>query len=521
MRALENLRLSLRYVRMRLLESLLAVVGTLLGVAVIAAAVTLIQTYDAGIARELSGPTYRLIDVSPRGQQRLSNVPIQRVGASQGPSAELQISDMPKIKAECPSVDFVFSAVHEISNVGDIAGMTYSSSNASVSMAGGKAQSGIASGLMVQSGAVDDGPVVTSADAMTSVVVGGDAGGPSGTMQIMTAPLTPGGKGAQPAEAIPGTAVSEPAAPPPGKETIKPLVKEFDLVRTTMDGFGGWGATLARGSLFTEQDTRSGSPVLVLGDELARRMFGAQDPLGNKFRSGGVLWTVIGILAPAPYSGPEKNDFNRWAFAPFQMPAITLGGHVLAQFPLSVRNVTLAVKDTKKLRAATAEATAYFTRAYGEDSFVIRAYMLEAEQARDNHNRLFVVIGFLAGAALLISSITLLNLMTTRTLRRARSIGIFRSLGASARDIFAIFLGESLVLTLIGGLAGFALAPFLYHLLLTQLIPASWGVDLGTRINWLVMAGSLAGAVVLNVLFGIPPAAQAARTGIVDAIRAD
>jgi ABC-type antimicrobial peptide transport system permease subunit len=84
-----------------------------------------------------------------------------------------------------------------------------------------------------------------------------------------------------------------------------------------------------------------------------------------------------------------------------------------------------------------------------------------------------------------------------------------------------VCLGESTILTLGGGIAGFLLAPVLYRLLLTRLLPPSWGLGAGLAVSWPVMALALLGAVVLNLLFSLLPAAQAARTDIVAAIRTE
>ncbi len=474
---------------MRFLESALAVIGTTLGVAIIAAAATLIQTYNAGVAKELSSPIYRFIQVQPRESQRPDTAPATRFEQPGDQRMDLQISDVAAIKAETPGADYAFASAHELAG------------------SGGKGEFMIS----VSKGA----PPAGGAKGGATTAAAGALGKDNATMTFQSA-AGPGGPDG------PQMMTLEPATEGPAlSETITPLVDEFVLERMTEEGFPAYGAQPARGSLFTAQDQSRGTPVLVLGAGLAKRMFGDKDPVGGRFKKGSTVWTVIGVLAPTPYTGPEKSNPNEWAFAPFQQPVIKLPDGTSMRLPDRVRSLTVAVSDPAKLRAALAGATSYIQRQFGEGVYSVRSNLLEAEQSRTNHNRLFLVIGFLAAAALLISSITLLNLMTTRILRRSRSIGIFRSLGANGGDIFALFLGESLVLTLLGGAIGFVLAPFLYQLLLTQLIPASWGVDLGKGFDWLVMAVSLLGAVVLNLLFGLFPALQAARTNVVEAIRAE
>jgi hypothetical protein len=522
MRIVENLRLSLRYARMRLLESALAVIGTTLGVAVIAAAVTLIQTYNAGVNRELASPVYHFIEIEPISAGNQGDVAIARLGPVNGREVpRLALADIDLLKAEVPLASQVFASEHQLSSEG----ATFAVSVSKAGPAGGNASIAKikgAGGMVVQGTPREVGnpDVATPMDEPTVDPPTLDAPGssmpPDARAGVMTFSSSEGG----PVGGFMEGPVEVPAEPAL-TATLTPLVDEYDVVRLTNDGFSAWGVSLARGSLFTSQDAARGTPALVLGADLARRMFGDTDPVGGRFKRGDTVWTVVGVLAPLPYFGPEKTNPNAWAFAPFQQPAIRLPDGTSLRLPERVRSLTVAVKDTAQLRAALDQVTTFIEKHYGPESYAAISNLAEAEQSRINHNRLFVVIGFLAAAALFISSITLLNLMTTRTLRRSRSIGIFRSLGARRGDIFAIFLGESLSLTVLGGLLGAVLAPFLYQLLLTQLIPASWGVDLAQGFDWLVMALALLGAVILNLVFGLFPAAQAARTRVVEAIRAE
>lgn len=508
MRTLENLRISIRYARMRLLESVLAVIGTTLGVAVIASAVTLIQAYNASAARELVSPIYRFIEISPRTSDRPTDAAIERVGPADADSPRLELSDISSLRKDVPAADQVFTADHGLIGIGAEGAFSYS---AGKSAAGGPAFQVFTSRAPAGAGAkaAGDGPGVNAVFDAKSVTA---SAGPEGAV-IEKAP-------------------AEPSLAP----TLTVLVDEFDLVSVTDGGFAAWGVKLARGSLFTEQDQERGRAVVVLGAELAKRMFGDQDPLGGRFEAGGTVWTVVGILAPGAYSGPEKNDFNRWAFAPLRTPSVRLPGGMSMSLPTRLRSLTVSVSDPARLRAALDQVNAWVTRRFGEGAFEVRSLLREAEQSRANHMRLFIVIGAIAGAALLISSITLLNLMTTRTLRRARGIGIFRSLGATAADVSTIFLGESLAVTLLGGGMGAVIAPLLYELLRTQLLPTGWGVDLaaatapmgaiaaagaGARFDWIVMATSVLGAIVLNLLFAVAPALRASRASIVQAIRAE
>ncbi|MEW5817775.1 MAG: ABC transporter permease, partial [Spirochaetota bacterium] len=302
----------------------------------------------------------------------------------------------------------------------------------------------------------------------------------------------------------------------------KPLLENFMGMRVTPDYFAMYELSVAEGSLFTEEDIVQGNPVLVLGHELAKRLFTDGTALNRRIRLNGIVYTVIGILVPERYRESENDSM---AFAPYPVPGLRFPkgkkGGVAYGFGSQSLVLTFGVKATAHLKQAVGQLTAYFTRQYGEDNFTITPRWDQAKENQKKHNRLFVVIGFLAGSALLISSITIFNLMTIRMIRRAKSIGIFRSFGATRMDIFAVFLGESLILGFLGGILGFLLAPLLYRVLLNYLIPASWSISLTTGINWPVMSLSLIGAMCINLVFGVFPAFRASRTSVVESIRAE
>ena len=120
-----------------------------------------------------------------------------------------------------------------------------------------------------------------------------------------------------------------------------------------------------------------------------------------------------------------------------------------------------------------------------------------------------VVLGGIAGIALLVGGIGIMNIMLVTVTERTREIGIKKSIGAPRREIVGQFLVEAAILSALGGLIGIALG-YLLSLILGK-----------AMYDLLVTAGAFAFSVAIGIVFGIYPAAKASGLQPVDALRAD
>ena len=126
-----------------------------------------------------------------------------------------------------------------------------------------------------------------------------------------------------------------------------------------------------------------------------------------------------------------------------------------------------------------------------------------------------VVLGGIAGIALLVGGIGIMNIMLVTVTERTREIGIKKSIGAPRREIVGQFLVEAAILSALGGLIGIALG-YLLSLILGKAM-----YDLILYPDALVTAGAFAFSVAIGIVFGIYPAAKASGLQPVDALRAD
>ncbi len=125
------------------------------------------------------------------------------------------------------------------------------------------------------------------------------------------------------------------------------------------------------------------------------------------------------------------------------------------------------------------------------------------------------VIGAIAGIGLLVGGIGIMNVMLVSITERTREIGVRKAIGARRRDVMYQFLAESVVLAVLGGVAGVALG-YLVGAAIGVLLPEGWPT--ATVPGWIVVF-SVGFCTSIGVFFGIYPAVQASKLRAIEALR--
>jgi putative ABC transport system permease protein len=274
-----------------------------------------------------------------------------------------------------------------------------------------------------------------------------------------------------------------------------------------------WAVSSGRGIAQTDVD--ASAKVVVLGQTVARNLFGEADPVGESVRIRRVPHIVIGVLERKGQSmvGQDQDDT-------VLIPISTARKRVLGGQQVRSRNVqsiTVKVRDGLDVAAAEEEIRDLLRQRHRlapnqEDDFFLRnlAEVLAAQEASSR-----VLAGLLAAIAsvsLVVGGIGIMNIMLVSVTERTREIGLRMAVGARGRDILLQFLVEAVTLALIGGLVGIVLgigATFAVgHF-------AGWRTE--TNVAAVVLAVGFAGAI--GVFFGFYPARKAAQLAPIDALR--
>jgi putative ABC transport system permease protein len=299
-----------------------------------------------------------------------------------------------------------------------------------------------------------------------------------------------------------------------------------------------------RGRYLTRGDVEDNATVAVIGQEVARKLFPFSDPLGDTIRVDAKVFTVIGVLAPVGLSGGAGaalvgRDLNLDIHIPITTARMVVGDNIIRRTSgsfqaseVQVEEIYLAspsrdavLADAERLRRIMQVRHPGLT-----DVTLIVPYEL-LESAKKTALTWSLVLGAIAGIALLVGGIGIMNIMLASVTERTREIGIRRALGATRKHIVWQFLVETSVLSAIGGLIGVALGIGLslaigYGVPVLPKAPVIGkffppDVTLPTQVTTWSIVVSFAVATATGLIFGIYPARMAARQDPIVALRHD
>lgn len=264
--------------------------------------------------------------------------------------------------------------------------------------------------------------------------------------------------------------------------------------------------SVSAGQFLPDEDTAHARNFAVLGASLKRELFGADNPLGARIRIGSQQFRVIGVLAPrGQFLGIDLDDV---AYVPAARAMELFNRPGLMELHLTYTDATSSA-------AVVAQARALMKARHGREDFSI---VTQADMLGALSNILNVVtaaVGALGGISLLVGGVGIVTIMTIAVTERTSEIGLLISLGARRRTVLALFLGEAVVLSAVGGALGLAIGIGIAqgaHLLLPAL-PVS------TPLPFVLLAEALAMAV--GLIAGVMPARRAARLDPVEALRSE
>ena len=281
--------------------------------------------------------------------------------------------------------------------------------------------------------------------------------------------------------------------------------------RATASLFRTLAAPPVIGRYFTDEEDAPGRPpVIVLGQPYWRRQFGG-DPsvLGRTLTIDGRAHTVIGV-APAIYT--EMWRVDAWVPLARAVDQSTRGNNFLVVVGRLKDGVT-----HEQAQSGLAELAAEMSRDYPDDQYGFFTLSLHDVLTRGPRQALWILLGA-TGLVLLIACANVANLILVRAVTRQREMAVRTALGAGQGRIVRQLITEAMLLAMLGGTLGLAVAAVLLRVF-ALVAPANFPRLASIALDGRVLAFSFTVAALAGLIAAIAPALQATRAQPSEALR--
>lgn len=305
----------------------------------------------------------------------------------------------------------------------------------------------------------------------------------------------------------------------PYVKSVSPLVSTSVTARyrsieasTNVSGVGQdyltvTGEKLVQGSNFSAESVKSLTQDIIIDDNALKTYFPDDpNPIGKVILLGSVPARVIGVLAKSDKAfGPTSDSPTIY------MPYSTVMRRMLGKD--KVDSFVVLLKDTISSRAAESAVTELIQQRHGTDDFRIQNSDSIRQTIESTTGTMTLLVSSIAIISLIVGGIGVMNIMLVSVTERTSEIGVRMAVGARQGDILQQFLIEAILVCILGGVLGIALA-FAIGTAINQLAGGSFQVIYSpTSIAAAVICSTLIG-----VVFGFIPAKNAAKLNPVEAL---
>jgi putative ABC transport system permease protein len=282
---------------------------------------------------------------------------------------------------------------------------------------------------------------------------------------------------------------------------VQGVAPEFEQIRD-------W--QIESGRFLHDGDMESAAKVAVIGQTVARQLFGNDDPIDAVIRIRNIPFRVVGLLVSKGQTGQGQDQDDT-----VMIPYTTMQKRLMRITFL--QSIVVRAVSAEKVSEAQEQITLLLRQRHRigegrEDDFTVRNLSDIAEAAQSTAQVMAVLLGSVAGISLLVGGIGIMNIMLVSVTERTREIGIRMAVGARSKDIMLQFLVEAVVMAGTGGILGILLGIGSSELLK---IWAQWP----TLIDPTVVAVAFLFSGAVGVFFGFYPARKAAGLDPIDALR--
>jgi putative ABC transport system permease protein len=266
---------------------------------------------------------------------------------------------------------------------------------------------------------------------------------------------------------------------------------------------------VAGGHFFTDDDLKQRTRVALVGQTVAKILFGDSDPLGQRIKINRTTFTVIGVMDAKGTNGFQDRDdvvfvplttAQKRLFGVTHVRTLYVKVHSDAEMDAAQRAIDMLLRNRHRIRER------------GDGDYTIRNQADVLATFQGVTRTITLMLASVEAVSLVVGGVGIMNIMLVSVTERTREIGLRKAVGATRGHILGQFLVESVVLSVLGGLIGILLGVGASHL-----ISVTFGWSTIVTLASVVMAFAFAAAV--GMFFGIYPAERAAALDPIAALR--
>ncbi|MEW5858077.1 MAG: ABC transporter permease [Cyanobacteriota bacterium] len=284
------------------------------------------------------------------------------------------------------------------------------------------------------------------------------------------------------------------------------------VLGTTPEYLSARSFDVDRGRFITDLDIKRSNQIVILGSELADKLFDNQDPVGQQLRIKNISFQVVGVMKSKGSALGDNPD--EAAYVPITTLANRIVGNT-SPYGLEVTAISISAKDEDSIGAAQFQVANLLRLRHkinGEDDFTVRSQKDLLGIVNTITSGLTFMLAAIAAISLFVGGIGVMNIMLVSVTERTQEIGLRKAIGAREQDILIQFIIEAVILSAAGGLLG-----TLIGVGGISLVSAFTPLKAGISPVAIVIAVSVSGGI--GLFFGVVPARRAAKLDPIVALR--
>ena len=267
-----------------------------------------------------------------------------------------------------------------------------------------------------------------------------------------------------------------------------------------------WKLAVATGSFLPADDLHAARAFAVLGSRLKQELFGNGNALGQWVRIGDSRYLVVGTLES---KGQLLSfDLDDAAYIPVSRGLQLFNREGLMEIDILFNPGLSSEKVASRVKALMIDR-------HGREDFSLITQDEMLGTLDRILNVLTLSVAALGSISLLVGGVGILTIMTTSVRERVSEIGLLRAIGATERQVLLLFLGEAILLSLLGGIGGI----LMMGLIVATLGLTMPGLPLSPQPAYLFAALGISG--LIGLIAGVAPARHAARLDPIESLRTE